>query len=267
MKTLFTIKKVILYILVLFAISFTLFAPIISSNIAQAETQIKSYYLITQNTILIPTGQNINGQNLKGNIQINSTYYVEATGNPNVELDGILYRKVIYNGISGLVQSSALSKKSINNVSNPFFISSSKLTIQSNEEDLFMYFNITDSQSNCLRLTNNTKLDFIAYSADGKYVFVKTPDNNVGFVLKKHCSPLIIYTPNPNPINPDMEGTLPNLTPDGSSKNETETSKATITRVILIITLCVIVVLVIFLLFKPVGHKRKTSAKDDFYDF
>ena len=257
-----SVKNLILNAFIAFAILFVCSAPFIASHVAYAEGEIKSYYYIKQNTILIPEGQKING-----NIQLNSTYYVEATGNPDVVINDITYRYVIYNGITGLVPSSALSKKSINNVTTPFFISNSKLTAYSEKEnDLLMFFNINSNKTECQKLKNNDKLDFIAYSENGTYILAKLADSTVGYVPKNFCSPTIIYTPNPNPINPDNETSLPGLTPDNPTAPTTSINKATITRVVLIITLCVVVVVVIFLLFKPTSKKKKSSV-DDFYDF
>ncbi len=256
----FTFISKLSSLFLIFAICFVCFFSA-TIQIVAAEGEIKSYYLIKQNTFLIPEGQNI-----KGNIQLNATYYVEATGNPDVVINEVSYRYVSYNGITGLVPTTALSKKSINNISNPFFVSSSKLTANSSEDEVLMFSNIIDNQTNCRILPNNTKLDFIAYSENGKFMLVKLSDSTVGFVQKKYCSPTIIYTPHPNPINPDLDTTNPGLTPDNPTSPTTANNKATITRVILIITLCVVVVIVIFLLFKPTSKKNK-PIHDDFYDF
>lgn len=214
--------------------------------------------------MLIPTGQNI-----KGNVQIGATYYVQASGKPDVTINDISYKNVIYNGITGLVASSALSKKSISNISSPFFKSESLLTATSNEDDILMFFNITDEQTQCIKITNNSKLEFIAYSEDGKFVLCKLSSDNskVGYILKKHCTPTIIFSPNPNPINPDEENKNTNLIANDTSSEQPQSDKAKITRIVLISVLCLFAVLVVFLIFKPVSIKqRKKSCHDDFYD-
>lgn len=251
-------KAFFINIFVIFACCFAVITPYFT-HMVQAEGEIKRYYFITQNTILIPQGQNI-----IGNIQLNSTYYVQETGKPDVTINDIPYKYVVYNNITGLVQSSALSKKVIGNVSNPFFISKNKLTIQTTEEYVLMFFNINDDETNCKKLQNNTKLDFLAYSENGKYILAKLLDGTTGYVSKNYCTPTIVYTPHPNPINPDTELSLPDLSTDNKDTTPTKDNKATITRIILIVTLCVVMVVVIFLLFKPIG--RKQSTKDDFYD-
>lgn len=255
-----SIKMIFLNLFVLFACLFATIIPFVKCEPIFAEGETKRYYYIVQNTILIPEGQSI-----KGNIQLNSTYYVQTTGNPDVVINDVSYRYVIYNGITGLVQSSSLSKKSIDNISNPYFVSQNKLTVETTDDYALMFFNINDEQINCRKIQNNTKLDFLAYSENGKYVLCKLSDGAIGFIQKSYCTPTIIYTPHPNPINPDTEIELPNLSPDGSNATPVKDNKATITRIILIVTLCVIVVIVIFLLFKPTGKRR--AQKDDFYDF
>ncbi len=257
-----SLKYLFFYFFIFITLVFVCCSTLMANNVVFAEDNIKSYFLIKQNTLMIPQGQNI-----RGNIQLNATYYVQATGNPDVVINDVTYRYVAYNGITGLVPSSDLSKKSINNISNPFFVSSSKLTASStNEDELLMIFNLNDSETNCRKIKNNDKLDFIAYSENGSYILAKLSDATIGYIPKRHCSPTIIYTPHPNPVNPDAENSNTNLTPDNPEKTPASVNKATITRVILIITLCVVVVVVIFLLFKPTSSKRR-AAKDDFYDY
>ena len=128
MKTI-SFKTIFLNIFVIFAIIFTFAMPFLSTQNVFAEEQIKRYYYIVQNTYLIPDGQEI-----KGNIQLNASYYVQATGNPSVVINDIAYNYVIYNGITGKVPIASLSKKTIDNVSTPYFISSSKLTVNSDSE-------------------------------------------------------------------------------------------------------------------------------------
>ncbi len=259
MKTI-SFKTIFLNIFVIFAIIFTFSMPFLSTQNVFAEEQIKRYYYIVQNTYLIPEGQEI-----KGNIQLNASYYVQATGNPSVVINDIAYNYVIYNGITGKVPIASLSKKTIDNVYTPYFISSSKLTVNSDSE-IWMFYNIDDESTRCLRLANNSKLDFIAYSEKGDYILAKYTNGTVGFVKKNLCTPTIIYSPHPNPINPDTTNSTPNFTPDGNTQDTKKMDKAAITRIILIVTLCVVAVVVIFLLFKPSGNKRKVS-KDDFYDY
>lgn len=261
MKTI-SAKKIFFRIFVIFTLFLFAFLSPLCILTAKADGEIKSYYLINQNTSLIPKDQKI-----QGNIRLNSTYYVEATGKPNIDINGTVYRSVVYNGITGLVPSYALSKKSINNVQSPFFLFQSKLTIKSNGYDVFMLENINNTTTECRKLQNDEKLDFIAYSERDNYILARLSDNTVGFVGVTFCTPTVIYTPHPNPINPDDDNSLPSLTPDNPSADEKETSKATITRIILIITLCVVVVIVIFLIFKPTNSKRASAKKDDFYDF
>lgn len=258
-----SLTKILYTLLFILAAFFTLFAPFINVQTLYADSQIKRYYYITQNTSMIPKDLPI-----KGNIGLNASYYVEATGEPDVIMNDIPYKYVIYNGITGLVQSSALSKKTINNIQSPFFISTSKLTVQAtNANDYVILFkNISDASSEIIKMQNNTKLDFIAYSEDGNYILARLADNNIGYVEKKFCTPTIIYTLHPNPINPDTEGKLPGLSPDNPAQNTNKTDKTAITRVILIITLCVVVVIVIFLLFKP-SSKKHTNKQNDFYDY
>lgn len=130
-----------------------------------------------------------------------------------------------------------------------------------------MFFNITDEQTQCIKIANNSKLEFIAYSEDGKYVLCKLSGDTskIGYVLKKHCTPTIIFTPNPNPINPDDEQQNASLTADDSSQKN-QADKAKITRIVLICVLCVFAVLVVFLIFKPVSFKHKKNYHNDFYD-
>lgn len=256
-----TISKKMLFIniFILIAVILVLVAPFIKSGKVHADTQ-NYYYYIKQNTVLIPDGQTI-----KGNIQLTATYYVQATGNPDVTINEISYRKVIYNGVSGLVPTASLSKKSINNVNTPFFNSAGKLTATADGDDeLLMFFNIVDSQINCLKLPNNTNLEFIAYSDNGKYILAKLTDSTIGFVAKKNCSPQVILSPHPNPVDPDKETEDTTLTPNNPSADTKVTTKNNIVRVILIVTLCIIVVIVVFLIFKP--SKKAAAAKDDFYD-
>lgn len=257
------LKYLFFNFLVIITLIFVCTTTVIANNFVFAEDNIKSYFLIKQNTLMIPQGQNI-----RGNIQLNATYYVQATGNPDVVINDVTYRYVAYNGVTGLVPSSDLSKKSINNISNPFFTSNSKLTASStNEDELLMIFNLNDSETNCRKIKNNEKLDFIAYSENGSYILAKLTDSTIGYIPKRHCTPTIIYTPHPNPINPDADkDTNTNLTPENPANTPASINKATVTRIILIVTLCVVVVVVIFLLFKPTSSKRR-AAKDDFYDF
>lgn len=253
-------KTILLFIFVVFAIVFSFAMPFLNTQNIFAEEQIKRYYYILQNTILITEEQN-----LTGNIQLTASYYVQATGKPSVVINDVAYNYVIYNGIMGRVPCAALSKKTIDNVSTPYFISSNKLTVNSNSE-IWMLFNIEDDLIKCQKLANNTKLDFIAYSEKGDYILAKLSDNTVGFVKKDICTPTIIYSPHPNPINPDSTQNDQNLAPDSNTQNTKPVDKAAITRIILIVTLCVVAVIVIFLLFKPTNNKHRV-AKDDFYDF
>lgn len=252
---------VLLNIFVLFVCLFALIAQVWQPLSVHAEGEIKRYYYIVQNTIMITETSGI-----QGNLQLKSTYYVQATGNPDKTINDVTYRKVIYNGITGLVPTSALSKKSIDNISSPYFVSNNKLTIQTSGTHVLMFYNINDDDFEGRRLQNNTKLDFLAYSENGDYLLVKLADGIVGFVNESDCTPKVIFSPHPNPINPDNQPALPDLSPDGDNDVvPSKDNKATITRIILIVTLCVIVVVVIFLLFKPIGHKK--TSKDDFYDF
>lgn len=263
MKKIYNKNSIILKLSTIFIVFFVIFNIIIQllpTNYCLAESQ--AYFYITQNTLLIPTDQNI-----KGNVQIHSTYYVQDSGNPEVIINDITYKNVIYNGIQGLVASSALSKKSINNVANPFFKSSSLITINSEEDDILMFFNIVDNQTECIKLANNSKLEYIAYSEDGKFVLARLSNDSskVGYVAKKYCSPTIIFTPNPAPINPDDEVKPPDLTAENKNP-ETKNDKATITRIVLISVLCIFAVFVVFLIFKPSHTKHKKNFKDDFYE-
>ncbi len=261
MKTI-SLKTLLFNLIILLAITIVILLTCIQFSHIYADGQIKRYYYILQNTSMI-----LDSQPLKGNIQLNASYYVEATGNPDVIINDISYKIVIYNGITGRVQSNALSKKTIDNIQTPFFISNSKLTAQSQDE-ILMFDNIVDNKSTTTKLANNTKLDFIAYSESGEYILARLSDNTIGFVKKNFCTPTIIYSPHPNPINPDTEINNPSLTPDNPTQETKTPNKATITRIVLIITLCVVVVIVIFLLFKPSGNKHKPSAKEsDFYDY
>lgn len=260
MKTIF--KNFSKYVIAIIFINIILcFCTFIPQNTFVCYAENASYYYINQNTLLTPTNQNI-----KGNIQLNNTYYVKSTGNPDVVINEITYKIVQYNGIEGMVVKSSLSNKSITNVSIPYFVSPSLITVKATDEDVLMFFNIVDNETQCIKLKNDTKLNFIAYSEDGKYILAKKADSDIyGFVQKKYCEPTIIYTPHPNPINPDETSDLPTLKPDSQSQQQ-QPAKANVTRTILIVILCVVVVIVIFLLFKPVKTKSKKKHYDDFYE-
>lgn len=252
----------IILITTIFTIFFSALMPILACNNAHAETSITRYYLITQNTIMLTRESKIDG-----NIQLSATYYVQATSTPDIVINDVNYRNVIYNGINGLVESSALSKKTINNISNPFFKSKNKLTANSNTGRVQMLFEIDSASFNGIFLPDDTKLEFIAYSLKNEYVLAKLSDNTIGFVLESYCTPKVVFTPHPNPINPDIDGNLPDLSPGTPNDATNQNKNASITRIIIIVTLCVIAVIIVFLLFKPVSGKKKSSAKDDFYDY
>lgn len=225
------------------------------------------YYYVTQDTPL----RLVDSQS-KGSIVVPSTYYVRAIDSEIYPLDGVVYRKVSYNNVIGLINADAISQKSISNIADPYFAVKENLKVDSekaNNNELWLYSEISSTTINGTKLSPDIQLKFIAKSADDpQYMYVKTigeQNERYGFVQSKNYLPIIQISKNPHHINPDIPSTSTTPTiPDSSEKQPNTTTSSNTVRIILIVLLCLLAVLVVFLIFKP--SKKKKSTNDDFYD-
>lgn len=236
-------------------------------SVTADNNQTGEYYYVTQDTPLV-----LVDSSTKGSIMIPSTYYVRAVDGEIYPLDGVVYRKVSYNNVIGLINADIISQKSIADIPDPYFVVKETLKVdrdKAKDNELWLYSEISDSTINGTKLSPDTQLKFIAKSADNpQYIYVKTigeQKERYGFVQSKNYLPLIQTTKNPNHINPDIptSHTTP-LTPDGDVPAPSTPQSSSTVRIILIVLLCLLAVLVVFLIFKP--SKKKKSTNDDFYD-
>ena len=256
----------IITIFLLYIISIIMYLPtsdkILSINISNTSDS-RKYHYITRDTIL-----EIEDDKTSGYITLPKTYYVLSLGEPDITIEGITYKKVMYNNVKGLVKVDDISKNNIEDISNPYFTPSEILSAIDQEGiTLWLYNSVPKESLDAVRIDKNVKLNYIAISSENtSYIYVKTTENTAryGYVDASLYSPTIIQKPNPNPINPDTPKDNPDLTPGDKDtivdKSKTEKSIQTI----LIIMLCILVVFIIYLLFKPTSKKK--ANRDEFYD-
>lgn len=223
-----------------------------------ASAESNQYYYITANTtLLIDNAQN------KGAISLPKTYYVQKTNEADTNIDGEIFKTVIYNGVKGKIKESCISKKTITTVNNPYFITDTTLkTSATNKILLKFYLPGTDEIVVGKELPPSTSLTFIAHTTVNEYFFVKWGEN-YGYVEKASCTPSdIVIAANHNANNPDeIQSGNSNLNTEVENKTD---QKNNTVRIILICGICILAVLVVFLIFKPI--KSKKPHKGDFYD-
>lgn len=222
---------------------------------ASAESN-QYYYITADTTLLIDNSQN------KGAISLPKTYYVQKTNEADTNIDGEIFKTVIYNGVKGKIKESCISKKTTT-VNNPYFITDTTLKTSENIK-IMLKFYLPGSDEIVVgkELPPSTSLTFIAHTTAHEYFFVKWGED-YGYVEKAFCTPSdIVIAPNHNANNPDeLQSGNSNLNNEVENKSE---QKNNTVRIILICGICILAVLVVFLIFKPV--KSKKPHKGDFYD-
>ena len=247
-------KRIILTILTIACIACAILSI---PSTALAETKV--YYYVKEETTMI-----INNAENKDEISIPKTYYVLATSS-NIEEE--TYKTVIYNGVTGQVPATALSTKTISNISNAYYTSPTQLLTASTHRVL-LNKSIPDDPllADGLYLLPKTEMQFIANARNSKYYFVKCLEQ-YGFVEKSESSIVggVIISENANAINPDIEIPVVPNPGDGTTDDSTIKEQPNALKIILITTVCILAVLVVFLIFKP-AKKKKAPKSQDFYD-
>lgn len=223
-----------------------------------ADAEANQYHYITADTTLL-----LEDSKIKGSISLPKSYYVQKTNEADTDVDGVLFKTVIYNGVKGKIRESSISKNTMT-VNSPFYNTETTLKT-SDKYKVMLKFNIpgSDGAVQGKELPLSTSVTFIAHTPVSEYFFVKC-GNDYGFVEKAFCTPSdIVVSANSSAINPDDP--IKNANGDINDGKEKEGDKKNNTvRIILICGICILSVLVVFLIFKPM--KKKKQSKNNFYD-
>lgn len=247
-------KKKYTYIIT-FLILIILLIPI--NNVYADSSQ---YFYIKEDTDFI-----IIDDKITGSFRIKATWYVEMTGEADINDNGSVYKIVRYKGIKGKVIASALSIKTCTVSGTPYFTPSVNPKSVGNPK---AHLYNSDKYIYSEAINAGIELDYIGIRAneyESYFVRIKTENDGYkyGFILKDNVDTTILVNNNPSAFNPDNNSGDGNsgLTPPG---DETKVTENNLLRGLLITAICVLAVLVVFLIFKPV--KSKSPKKKDYYE-
>lgn len=215
------------------------------------------YHYIIEDATMTLTGD------VTGEIILPHSWYAKYLSDPSSQD----FKTVEYNGVSGRVAKSMLSKKTtVTPVGDYYFTYIGTITKKSSAP-LVIYSNLETLAS--VSIKEPLSIEFIAFSSTEDNCFLarvakSQSEKIIGFIYTDSitANPAITVTESAESVNPDLSTGDDALTPPTTDvKPQSPTND--VLKIILITAVCILSVVVVFLIFKPTKNSKK---RDDYYD-
>lgn len=217
------------------------------------------YHYIVEDASMTLTSGDVSGE-----IILPHSWYVKYI-NDSSSQD---FKTVEYNGITGKVAKSMLSKKTTVTPTGDYYFTYTGTLTKKSSAPLVVYSSLEPSAP-VTSIKDPVSIEFIAFSASEENCFLarvgkSQSDKIVGFVYTDFvtANPAITVTESADSVNPDLSTGGDVLTPPTTDTNP-QSPTNDVLKIILITAVCILSVVVVFLIFKPTKSSKK---RDDYYD-